>query len=377
MKIGILTFHNAHNYGAALQAYALKKYLIKKGFEVECINYINKNIEEGYLFKRKNNIKIGGFRTTKKWIKRQIEISIGKKEYECRWKKFDSFIYNYLTRKDKFYNKKDESLNKYDIIICGSDQIWNNNLTNGFDDLYFANIKTKAKKIAYAASIGKAKFNKEEEKKFLKLIKNFNYISVRELNLKEYIEKNSQLKVNVVVDPTLLLEKEDYEPIFLKNRIEKEKYLLQYTMFEDKNIDEIAHAIAKENGLNIKEIRYSKNILKKGTGQLLDVGVEEFLSYINNAEYVVTNSYHGTIFSLLFNKNFYAVKNKGGNVRIENLLDLLNLEKRYIEKKEETDNQSFIDYDNVERKLIELKKESKSFLDRAINSNNGGDKTCI
>ena len=104
---------------------------------------------------------------------------------------------------------------------------------------------------------------------------------------------------------------------------------------------------------------------------------EEFLSYINNAEYVVTNSYHGTIFSLLFNKNFYAVKNKGGNVRIENLLDLLNLEKRYIEKKEETDNQSFIDYDNVERKLIELKKESKSFLDRAINSNNGGDKTCI
>ena len=234
-KIGILTFQNAHNYGALIQAFALKNYLENNGYIVNVINYANKEIENSYLFTPKNMVKVGGFHSAKKWIKREKEIILGRKEYKKKWLKFDNFIKKYITNDKKIFDKNKIDFMQYDYIICGSDQIWNPYLTGGFDDVYFADFNTKATKISYAASLGMSEIkDKEKEKNFFKLLQNFDFISVREEALKKYINNHLGLNVNIVLDPTLLLSEKEYK-VFLHD-IPYENYVLQYTLVDNPRV---------------------------------------------------------------------------------------------------------------------------------------------
>lgn len=365
MKIGILTFQNAHNYGAQLQAYALKKYLRNNNYEVEIINYVNSSIENNYLYKMQNNIKVGGINSAKKWFEKQMQITFDKKEYHKRWLKFDAFIKEYITNDEKIFKKEEIDFCKYDYIICGSDQIWNPYLTNGFDDVYFANINTKAKKISYAASLGISKFDDlKMEERFFELIKNFDCLSVREQKLEKYIKKNTNLDVQTVLDPTLLINQNEYDK-FIKD-VPYKNYIFQYTLVDNPKLDSIVRKLAEKENLNIVELRYNKSFFKKHSTQILDAGIEDFLSLIKNAKYVITNSFHGTIFSILFEKKFYSVKIDGLNSRIENILKIINLKNRSIECFEDINLAEEIDYKDVKERIFQSRIESEKFLNEAL-----------
>ena len=245
MKIGILTFQNAHNWGAILQLYALKTYLENQGYNVKVINYINPFIEKNYSKKIKIDLKAKNIKSFLREIKKTInKIYTGKQRIE-KWNLFNSFIQNeILNNDDKVYKKEDIEKLDLDYIICGSDQIWNPFLTGGLDEVYFGTNNKKAKKISYAASMGIKELPNDEEVKFKNYIKNLNYISVRENTLKKYIEQFTDKEVYKVLDPTLLIDKSEY--LKIEKKIDLKNYLLLYTLISNKKLLKIAKKIAKQ-----------------------------------------------------------------------------------------------------------------------------------
>ena len=191
MKIGILTFHDAHNYGAVLQAYALKKYIQSLGHEAKIINYHHKTIPDGFP----------------------------REGHEERWDKFNKFI-NELTDFEEEVCTSEEDLEKQDVDawICGSDQIWNTEITRGFNKGFFLDFETKSKKISYAVSMGIPELPEEHEEHFKRSINKLDVISVREESLKEYAKKFTNKKIEKTLDPTLLLEASDYDNLLLDNK---------------------------------------------------------------------------------------------------------------------------------------------------------------
>lgn len=300
MKVGILTFHDAHNYGAVLQAYALKKYIQKLGYEVKIINYHHETIPDGYP----------------------------KEDNEKRWEKFNKFIKTLIDNEEKVYTKE-EDLEQLDIDfwICGSDQIWNTEITRGFNRGFFLDFKTNGKKISYAVSMGIPELPKEYEQKFKESLEKLDEISVREESLKQYAEKFVDKKIEITLDPTLLLDVSDYEKLLVENSYGQ--YVLIYALGPDERLIKIAKKIAKEKKVEIIELndKAKKDYFCK---QISDASPEEFLSLIKNAKAVITNSFHGTIFSIIFKKEFYTITRFNRNSRMENILKIVGMEDRLI-----------------------------------------------
>ena len=289
MKVGILTFHDAHNYGAVLQAYALKKYIKQLGYEVNVINYHHKTIPDG--FPKENN--------------------------EVRWEKFNKFIKE-LTNNEQTVYTCEEDLEKLniDFWICGSDQIWNTEITRGFNKGFFLDFETNGKKISYAVSMGIPNLPKEQEEDFKNSINKLDYISVREETLKQYAEKFTDKKVTKTLDPTLLLENKDFDDLILENKYGE--YVLIYALGPDERLTKIAKKIADEKNVKIIELN-DKKIENYFCDQVSDAGPMEFLTLIKNAKAIVTNSFHGTIFSIIFGKEFYTITRLNRNSRMENI----------------------------------------------------------
>lgn len=363
-KIGILTFHNAHNWGAALQVYALKKYLIKKGYNVSVINYKNHTIESNYLYSQPIKYKVKSLKSCLKYFFLVLERLYARKQYVQKWEKFNRFIQKIIDNQVEVSKLREIEKMKYNYIICGSDQIWNYTLTNGFDKAYFCDFKTDAVKISYAASMGLKCLPKQEEEEFKNYIQNFDYISVREEELKKYINSLVDNKVEVVLDPTLLLEKEDYNEI--EQEINIGRYLLVYTLKDDKKLMKISKYIAKKMNLKIIELRYEKTLKRIGKHQIANVGPEDFLGLINNAEFIITNSFHGTVFSIIYNKLFYTIPVNAVNSRIENLLTLTKLNRRLINSIEDVNLEDDINFEMAMNCIKKNKKISEEFLEMAL-----------
>lgn len=300
MKKGILTFHKANNLGAVLQAYALQKKMshIFNNDIIEIIDYDNGNFVE------RSNIN-----SIKSFFKNIY--------YFIKNNSFNKFRKKYLIMSNN-YNKDNikKSINDYDCIICGSDQIWNlscsNNDYNYFLD--FAKDNKKTKKISYAASIGNYHYTNEEKEKVLNIINKFDKLSIREKDsIKEFEDFN--LKIEIMPDPVFLLEKEEWIKIMPRKQT-KSKYIFVYLIQEDVNVMNAAKKYAKKN----KCIIISN---KKNLKFFLNNSPDKFLSWIYYADAVFTNSFHGTAFSLIFEKKLgadIALKNGGINNRIIELL---------------------------------------------------------
>lgn len=336
MKVGILTFHDAHNYGAVLQAFALKKYIQKLGYEAKIINYHHETIPDGYP--KGNN--------------------------EKRWEKFDKFIKELVDYEEKVHINEEE-LEKLDIDfwICGSDQIWNTEITRGFNRGFFLDFTTKGKKISYAVSMGINKLPTEHEKYFKDSLNKLDNISVREDTLKEYAEKFTNKKIVRVIDPTLLLEEEDYENLILDNKYGD--YVLIYALGPDERLTKIANKIAKEKNVKIIELNDKRNE-NYFCEQISDAGPDEFLTLIKNAKAIITNSFHGTIFSIIFQKEFYTITRLNRNSRMESILKIVDMEDRLIDKVEELENIKEQDYKKSYDKLKSEKEKSRDFLKKAL-----------
>lgn len=368
MRAGILTFHNANNYGAVLQAYALQQKLIDNNVDAKIIDYRLKEIDEEYRLFRVDLVK--------KMLKRNKYLEAAKiLSYNCltlksRVKKksrFNEFSKENLKITDRCKSYKDiDSLN-YDAYICGSDQIWNSNITNKINDVYFCafNKDSNVKKITYAASMGKTNYSKEEEKYFKENLKNLTHIGVREVQLKEYTKNFTDKKVVQVLDPTLLLKADRWKMVSKEYKIDK-KYLLIYSLEINNKILDAAELIANEYDLQIVIIG-NKSVKKESKYIVLDdIGPAEFLGVFENCEYVITNSFHGTCFSIINEKKFYTIPHSSAGARMISLLETLGIEKRLITDISEIDLKDTIDYLKVNKKLEIERQQSLQFLNNAL-----------
>lgn len=363
-KIGIITFHSAHNYGASLQCYALQETLKKKGYDTKIINYRNNKIDK--------NFKILTFnRTSFKQFIRSILVNIIliKKNIK-RNRAFENFINNQLNLSKKY--KTEEELKKdfpdYDVYITGSDQVWSYNLLGELEDSYTLNFgNSKTKRISYAASVGNPESIIIHKEEFCEKLKNIDFLSVRENETKENLNKIMNRNIEVTLDPALLLDKNEWEEKIKNKENEKEKYIFVYAIGEHPENLKIANYLSERTGLKIihveKRNKYN-NILKNA----YESGPFEFINYVKNAEYVVTTSFHATVFSVIFNKKLWTVPPLDTGCRITNLLKRLNMDNRVVYTLEEFKNKKYdeeIDYSNINKIL---KEERKKSIDWLINS---------
>jgi hypothetical protein len=356
-KIGILTFHRAVNYGAVLQTWALFKRIKDAGPEVSIIDYRPNSIELTY--KPFSFIKLFENKSPKAQVLYLLDHIFKYRMICIRNQAFANF------RNENLKIDGIDKIKDFDVLISGSDQVWNPNLTKGLDKFYYLNIPAKegVKKISYGASSELAYFKEliTNHKDFLvKNLNSFNAISVREPALSDVLSKYIKKNIDVVLDPTLLLNAEDYEEI-ITMPLEKEPYVLVYQVVDKKETMRIARKISNERKLKIIFLNSRYRFYKRTTNLKGSIGPSEFLSLFKNASYIVTTSFHGTIFSIIFKKNFYTVVGKHSS-RQTNLLNQLNLSSRILTKITDLEKITHIDYLPVTKSLDQLRKESELFL---------------
>ena len=354
MKIYTLTFSCTTNVGAALQEYALYKYLKNKEHKVSVINY--------YPIVLKNRLS--------SWSKFSNSSSISDVAKQCillpidlySKYKFYKFSKKYIELTKRCNDISDiEELSQPDVYIAGSDQIWNLQIV-GNDKGFFLDLRTDARKISYAGSIGKDDIDKKEQTQISKLIGKLDAVSVREYELQQILINNGIVSTKLVLDPVFLLSKEDYVKIAKKQKYKN--YILVYETETNEIFSNLARKIAKKKNLEIIQI-YKINNVYKFNKVLPCISPDEFLGLVLNADYILTNSFHGTALSIVLQKQFYVVKLKSLFSRIDTLLKAANLEDRII-----TENvtnirfDDFIDYNRVKTELNPLIQESKKYLDK-------------
>ncbi len=372
MRIGIITFHRAYNMGAVLQTYALQTYLKNKGYEVDIINYhINETKRLYHVFDyKKSDIKVVDY--FKKNI-RKMEINTFERNKLSFHKKYDYFINNVLKIHGLYSNIMDlRNMNtKYDVLICGSDQIWNS-LLSGLNPIYFLDFGNESiKKISYAASVGVSEIDESEKQVFQRYLKNLDYISVRETDAKEILKDLTQKQIEVVIDPSQLLESKDYQNIITYPKI-KQKYILFYVKkIKDEKIFNKAIKIAEKVSklLNLPIIHNSENkIFSNEIKNIQYCGPEEILGYISNAEFVITNSFHATSFSLIFHKNFITIPHHKFSSRMNHLLTKYGLKNHLVDSSNKIKSiKDFnVNYKIVDKKICDFRKKSELYLKEAI-----------
>lgn len=359
-KVYTITFHNADNYGAVLQAYALQKAISKK-YRTEILNYDNKSISDSYkLFKHRSTLKGQLIQTVKDLV--NFKTDFGRK------RRFDTFrkhlnLSQPITR-DSFYASNHY---KNSIYITGSDQVWNEDLTGGIDDLYFLNLMPKEQSISYAASVGSLDTIRHENE-FIKSIKQIKHLSVREKPLKEFLDKKlDSTNVKIVLDPTLLLGKKDWESFSGDKRIVKEKYIFVYCGDEPKHFYDIVNDIARKEHLTIVYSwrRDRNHVFSSKKKSYANLGPKEFANLIRYAEYVVTSSFHGTALSVIYNKRLYAVLNRSSD-RLTTLLRQLSLNECIITNYEDYANYKSPDWKKANMLLKTKSADSIKWLYNAI-----------
>lgn len=341
MKIGVLTFHRALNLGGCLQTYALQYVLNNNGLKAEVVDYRSRFIEKQY----DNNY--FSYKKIKKLIHSVLFNGVIINKRVC----FDNFIKDYVNVSAKVFNCNNiNDANKYfDFFIAGSDQIWNIQCS-GNDKNYFLDFSNKPN-ISYAASAGTVNLNKADKVFFNKYLYNFNFISVRESGLK-YSLNDLNIESTAVLDPTLLIDKE----VWIQNfniSAGSEKYILVYLIQECKETLEYAKKLAKKNGYSVKYI--NEKIYKyPGVENLNMVSPDNFVSLISNSTTVITNSFHGMCFSLIFEKNFYVnllKSNKRVNDRLTEFLDMFEIQSQRL------------DYSNLDPNVVDFHRPTQILKD--------------
>lgn len=363
-KIGIITFQNAHNYGAMLQVYALQEVLSK--YDTKIINYRNPGIEKTYKpfrINKKNIITImRSLAASTLYYKRNIK----------RYKKFNEFINTKLnlTRVYKSEKELKENPPDFDIYITGSDQVWNYEIACEKIDAYTLNFGSdKIKRISYAASIGADELEPKHKEEYIKNINRIDYISVREESANKYLSKLLNRRIETTLDPTLLLRQGDWKKFCENAEPEKEKYILSYVLTDDPEYYKIVNYLSQKTGLKVIHFQRRDNGIKNILRNANTDGPIEFVNLIKNAEYVIATSFHATIFSIIFNKKFWVIPPKKRATRITNLLEMLNLKDRAVSSLEELIERDYdkeIKYKDVEEILKREKSKSMDFLNKSI-----------
>lgn len=362
MKVGTITYHRAVNYGAVLQTLALQKVLDKLEVENEVIDYRADYVEWIYKpFCMRDRKSIGDF----------FKIVKGASIKSKKRNQFFNFIKKNIRLSKKAYTNKtlDEANEVYDLFITGSDQVFNLDCSNYDTNYLLEFVKDNDKKASYAASFGFDEMPEKDVQEYQRLLSGFKNISVREACGVEIVKKAIGGKATEVLDPTLLISKDEWKEIVGNQKSSESGYILIYALMPSKTLIEFANKLQELTGLNIVFIKDSLtkegiNILNDNVKYLKDVEPLEFVKLIADAEYVITNSFHGTAFSINFNKKFFTellAPETKVNSRLENILDMLDLRNRQLIDLDSLTLDD-IDYDRVNSLLQERRDLSIGYL---------------
>ena len=361
MKAGVITFHSANNYGAILQTWALQKVLKNRGIDVGVINYHPEIIDRLYdpmLCRRGVTRQLLRFR--------QFLLHRDSLKRYHRFIRFSNRNFN-LIGDYRTYEELRDNIPELDAYIVGSDQVWNDSHTAGYDPAYFLEFAGKGRRVAYAASIGRDYFNPKYKDRYRKSLEAFDAISVRERSTVGAVSELVSTPVEVVLDPTLLLTREDYEEIKVKSRI-KEKYILVYMIEKNDQLITFANRISIALGLPLIYRRPVPRV-KNELPPFYTADAGEFIGLIEAAEYVITNSFHGTVFSTIYEKPFVSMLHSDTGSRTADLLKELGLVSHILyDIKEFKDFGMFAikDKEALRDRHDELKEKSLAFLCKAI-----------
>lgn len=350
-RVGVITFHDYDNYGAILQSYALQRKLKEMGTYPEIIDYRCDYISNPF---RLVNLK-------KKGLFNYIYGAIGHICYIPRRRQCNLF------RKHMRYSQPVSKGNmgavagKYDIYIAGSDQIWDYKLTN-FDTTYFLDfVKKGKKKCSYAASIGEHEPPEQYRKKYSSLLKDFDQILVREDYGADIVESLTGSRPGITCDPTLLLTADEWTSLLKEPRC-KNKYILVYQLGINKELVDFVRRLKKKTGLRVVYIPFPLVGLMNCSCKIA-IGPAQWMGLFKNAEYVISDSFHGVVYSLLFNRNFFAMVNGHHmNRRVQQLLKMVGLSHRTIENVSDEALTQPIDFTFANEEIARFREESLAQL---------------
>ncbi len=371
MKVALLSFHNAYNYGAALQAYALQEAVKGLGAECEYIDYINDHRKNSYDIKHEFSAAI-----KERKLKRAVRVALGSPLIEARRRNFDGFYKRYLRKTSEVYtcSKEAEALNgEYDKFIVGSDQVWNPE-NNGGDTAYLLDfVDDNKKKISYSSSFGIDNIPEEFCEKYSKALSNFERLSVREIRGAELINEMTGRDAQLVLDPVFLLGKEKWEEFRKTDSVKKSgrNYIFFYTNRSAQVGDFLSTGYRlQSNDMHILSSHVKvKDFLNPHVKVTFAMPPEDFLNEIAEAELVVTASFHCLAFAIIFQKKFCVLLtgNYGKDERIISLLKLLGLEDRILTQSTRMEDiVRDIDYVSVNRKVEAAREKSLRYLESAI-----------
>lgn len=350
MKIGILTFPGSPSHGASLQMYALYNVLKNMEIDIEVINYIPESVNHKNRPPKKIKDKIAS-----------VFLENSEKAFENFENKIDVYPSKPLTstKELKKYTQK------YDKIIVGSDQVWNPAVTGNDMNFYLEFCDECWKKAAYAPSFGVDEIEENDKAKVAKLLSDIVYLSVREKRGKEIIKELTGREVPVVLDPTFLINKEEWRKV-KKTVGVKGKYVFLYTIKASSGLFRVAKEFSERHGYKFVYIsgglRGVVDKLNPKNYSVFGIGPSELLDLIDGSECVFTNSFHGLALSINLNKNFFVELSTDTNSRLVTLVEKLNLKDQIINPEKFEYEFSGIDYQNVNKILDANRRESLIYL---------------
>lgn len=370
MKIGIVTFWTGiDNYGQILQAYALQRFLRNKGHNAFVIRY-NNVVYRGFNWWLKLPFKIARriylILFNKDLLNLQFRFKeqkrLSEEENRKHPRNFSLFKERYIHFSEKIYDQKSIMLDppKADVYIAGSDQIW-----SGLDPVYYLQFTPLlSKRIAYAPSFGGINLNNTKKKILKRYLESFSVLGIREKEGVELCRSLGREDSFLAIDPTLLLSKEDYSGISVANS-DNSEYLFLYLLGNEMDFDvSNIYTWAKSRNLEIKYVASQGQV---DSYEKIYPNIDEWLGIIQNAKYVVTNSFHGTVFSLIMNKKFLVIPLSGAfsrmNGRVVDLLTELNLNNRLYSDDLNVLLQN-IDFCTINKIMEEKREQMSSMFDK-------------
>ncbi|MFR3113362.1 MAG: polysaccharide pyruvyl transferase family protein [Gallintestinimicrobium sp.] len=383
-KIGVCACYNTKNYGSMLQTLATGKILQNLGYDYEFIRYSRKPTL-GLILRSIDRIpekvrtKIRTINKKKK-LSNYPEVAQG---IEHRNKCFDSFMNQTFTSMSPCYDTITElrkAASNYAVVLVGSDQLWRpEGYSTGFYNLMF--VPENVPKIAYATSFGVSQIPESKKKIAKQFLSRIDYIGVRELRASEMIKELIGREVPTVVDPTLLFSGKEWNDIIIPKNIINEKYIFCYLLGSNPQHRVWVNELKKRTGCKIVTIPFLDEFVEAdisfGDYQIFNAGPAEFVNLIRKAEFVCTDSFHGSVFSILNHKKFvtfnrFSDESKNSrNSRIESILKQTGLQSRRMTKEDQKIDEVImekIDYEQVEDKLVVMRETSLNYLKNALHS---------
>lgn len=382
MRIGLIAAYN-DNYGSLLQVYATQQVLMEMGHSCEIIVYKKRKILTQIM--RCFNISLLKMKTDvifRQLVTRTFYTDIYK-DVKIRNNRFKEFREKNLVFADEVFEEdslREKICNNYDLVLLGSDQVWNP-INMGTHFFTMELVPDNVYKITYAPSFGVSTIPWYQEANTRKYLNRIECISVREKTGAEIIKKYTGRNVKVVCDPTILINKKKWFSVGDRERIVYDNYLFCYFLGNNQNQRKLAKEYAQKNSLKIVALQHLDEFIKEDISfadfALYDIDPFDFISLIKNATSVMTDSFHGTIFSILYEKNFYSFprfsnkRKQSTNSRIDNILNIVNLQNRKLTGYENIEklcclDKEVIDYQSVENKLAAFQKYSLEYLESAF-----------